>query len=182
MQKRSHRLLASFLLARSRGFSLRRYELAFLLGSFQPDCNPLTYIKGFQEGRMFRGHNFPNSREYVFSRISRLQSRRRWNLWQYYTLGKLTHYLADAFTYPHNPHYPESLLEHRHYEDALRLELAEELRQRALLPGYRVNDLRQALEQLHQRYMAGQAGPQEDISYIIEATGLMMDACCPAAA
>ena len=45
MQKRSHKLLASTLLANVQGFQSRRYELAFLLGSFQPDCNPLTYLK-----------------------------------------------------------------------------------------------------------------------------------------
>ena len=46
MQKRSHKLLASTLLENEHGFRARRYELAFLFGSFQPDCNPLTYLKG----------------------------------------------------------------------------------------------------------------------------------------
>ena len=45
MQKRSHKLLASTLLKDANGFSTRRYELAFLFGSFQPDCNPLTLEK-----------------------------------------------------------------------------------------------------------------------------------------
>ena len=42
MQKRSHRLLASALLRSQQGFHAKRFELAFLFGSFQPDCNPLT--------------------------------------------------------------------------------------------------------------------------------------------
>ena len=113
MQKRSHKLLASALLQSQQGFAARRFELAFLFGSFQPDCNPLTYLKGSLHGRRFQGHCYPNSRTYVESRIRRLQQRReRWTVWQYYTLGKLTHYLADAFTYPHNDIFPDSHLDH----------------------------------------------------------------------
>ena len=113
MQKRSHKLLASMLLESEHGFRAKRYELAFLFGSFQPDCNPLTYLKGSRRARKLRGHNFTKSRLYIESHIKLLQARTRWNIWQYYTLGKLTHYLADAFTNPHNEHYPESLIAHR---------------------------------------------------------------------
>ena len=105
MQKRSHRLLASALLSSQQGFHAKRFELAFLFGSFQPDCNPLTYLKGSWRGQKLRGHNFSNSQLYIYTRIHRLQRRTHWTMWQYYTLGKLTHYLADAFTYPHNDHF-----------------------------------------------------------------------------
>ena len=98
VHKRSHKLLASMLLESEHGFRAKRYELAFLFGSFQPDCNPLTYLKGSRRARKLRGHNFTNSRLYIESHIKLLQARTRWNIWQYYTLGKLTHYLADAFT------------------------------------------------------------------------------------
>ena len=53
-------------------------------------------------------------------------------MWQYYTLGKLTHYLADAFTYPHNENYPDSMLCHHQYETDLRAYLEEYLADRAL--------------------------------------------------
>ena len=55
MQKRSHKLLAATLLENTQGFQARRFELAFLFGSFQPDCNPLTYLKGFLRAYKFRG-------------------------------------------------------------------------------------------------------------------------------
>lgn len=118
------------LLESEHGFRAKRYELAFLFGSFQPDCNPLTYLKGSRRARKLRGHNFTNSRLYIESHIKLLQARTRWNIWQYYTLGKLTHYLADAFTYPHNEHYPESLIAHRQYEADLRQYLADYLENR----------------------------------------------------
>lgn len=75
MQKRSHKLLAATLLENTQGFQARRFELAFLFGSFQPDCNPLTYLKGSLRAYKFRGHNYSNSQHYIYSRISRLQRR-----------------------------------------------------------------------------------------------------------
>ena len=87
MQKRSHRLLASALLESCSGFSARRYEAAFLFGSFQPDCNPLSYLKGSRTARFLRGHNYDNSRAYLFSHIARLQARQYWTVWHYFTLG-----------------------------------------------------------------------------------------------
>ena len=65
MQKRSHKLLAATLLENTQGFQARRFELAFLFGSFQPDCNPLTYLKGSLREQRFRGHNFRNSEWYM---------------------------------------------------------------------------------------------------------------------
>ena len=160
MQKRSHKLLAATLLENTQGFQARRFELAFLFGSFQPDCNPLTYLKGSLRAYKFRGHNYSNSQHYIYSRISRLQRRQRWTIWQYYTLGKLTHYLADAFTYPHNENYPDSMLCHHQYE----------------------TDLRAYLEELHRQYMAGVADMRKDVQFILKATSLLMAGCLPASA
>lgn len=180
MQKRSHKLLASALLASVQGFQLRRYELAFLLGSFQPDCNPLTYLKGSTHARMLGGHNFTNSRPYVMTRLQRLEQKQRWNLWNYYTLGKLTHYVADAFTFPHNDHWPDSLASHHVYETQLRLYLAEHLPEYSF-PDHSADslDLIATLEALHQQYLESRDSDfSRDTRYIIEATGLLMR-CCP---
>ena len=157
MQKRSHKLLAATLLENTQGFQARRFELAFLFGSFQPDCNPLTYLKGSLRAYKFRGHNYSNSQHYIYSRISRLQRRQRWTIWQYYTLGKLTHYLADAFTYPHNENYPDSMLCHHQYETDLRAYLEEYLATRALRREKFRQDVADALQELHRQYMAGVA-------------------------
>lgn len=182
MQKRSHKLLASTLLAGENGFSAKRYELAFLFGSFQPDCNPLTYLKGSLRAYKFRGHNYSNSQYYIQRHIRSLQRRKRWNLWQYYTLGKLTHYLADAFTYPHNENYPESLLEHRHYEDELRQYLASYLENCSLRPIKARQDVIAAIDELHRQYMDTVADMRRDVQYILRAVNLLMASCVPAAA
>lgn len=182
VKKRSHKLLASALLECEHGFCTRRYELAFLFGSFQPDCNPLTYLKGSLRAYKFRGHNFSNSQDYINEHIRRLQRRDHWCLWNYYTLGKLTHYLADAFTFPHNENYPDSLIAHREYEDALRVYLAEYLRNRPLRLAEARRDLALAIDELHRRYMETQATVDQDARFILEANLLLMAGCLPASA
>ena len=180
MQKRSHTLLASSLLRSRDGFGAKRFALAFLFGSFQPDCNPLSYLKGSLRAKTFHGHHFSNSRPYIYSRILRLQRRRRWTVWQYYTLGKLTHYLADAFTYPHNEHFSGSLLHHRQYEGALRLYLAGYLcRRTACAAPCPPQALLAVLDTMHRQYTAGSASFQRDAHYILTATELLVSGCLP---
>lgn len=182
MQKRSHKLLASTLLQREHGFQAKRYELAFLFGSFQPDCNPLTYLKGSYRAYKLRGHNFSNSQHYINRHIKKLQNRSRWNMWQYYTLGKLTHYLADAFTYPHNENYSDSLMAHRQYEADLRQYLAEHLSTRSPRRIQLQQDLTAAIDELHRQYMGTMACMQRDVHFILKATSMLMEGCLPARA
>ena len=182
MQKRSHKLLAATLLENTQGFQARRFELAFLFGSFQPDCNPLTYLKGSLRAYKFRGHNYSNSQHYIYSRISRLQRRQRWTIWQYYTLGKLTHYLADAFTYPHNENYPDSMLCHHQYETDLRAYLQEYLANRDLRRKQFRQDVAGAIAQPPDYYQQDAADQRMDVQFILEATSLLMAGCLPASA
>ena len=179
MQKRSHKLLASALLRSHQGFCAKRYELAFLFGSFQPDCNPLTYLKGSRRAKRLGGHNFSNSQPYIFDHIRRLQQRNRWTMWQYYTLGKLTHYLADAFTFPHNETYTDSLLEHRRYEDDLRLQFARYLADCAPFRARSEKDVADAIHQLHQQYLAARSDLRRDIRFILAANELLMSSVLP---
>lgn len=182
MQKRSHQLLAATLLQSEDGFRSKRFELAFLFGSFQPDCNPLSYLKGSIRAYKLRGHNYTNSQRYIQAHIDRLQQRQNWTVWQYYTLGKLTHYLADAFTYPHNEDYADSLLSHHQYETDLRAYLQEYLASRTLLRERAMADVSAAIEELHSQYMESVADMRRDVQYILEATGLLMAGCLPQAA
>lgn len=182
MQKRSHKLLASTLLEKEAGFRARRYEWAFLFGSFQPDCNPLSYLKGSIRAQRFAGHNYANSKPFIQRRIARLQNQKHWNIWHYYTLGKLTHYLADAFTFPHNDHYNDTMLAHHQYETELRAYLENYLKTAAPQEELPADDLTGTLESLHDFYMHSKADMQTDARYIWEATGLLMAGCLPAAA
>ncbi len=182
MQKRSHTLLASALLRSEHGFRARRFELAFLFGSFQPDCNPLSYLKGSLHAYKLRGHNYTNSQHYINAHIEKLQCRSRWTMWQYYTLGKLTHYLADAFTYPHNESFPDSLMDHHRYESELRLYLAAHLARRSIPRGQACQNLAASIQELHHQYMSSSSDPQQDTRFILRAAELLMAGCLPAAA
>ena len=182
MQKRSHKLLAQSLIDSYNGFAKRRFELAFLFGSFEPDCNPLSYIKGSRRGKKLMGHNFSNSQAFIHRRIRRLQDRDHWTVWQYYTLGKLTHYLADAFTFPHNETYTDSLLEHRRYEDDLRLQFARYLANFAPFRARSEKDVADAIHQLHQQYLAARSDLRRDIRFILAANELLMSSVLPQAA
>ena len=180
MQKRSHKLLASSLLRSHCGFAARRYELAFLFGSFQPDCNPFTFLRGTFRGRTLGGHNFSNSRPYISRKIRMLQQRDRWNILQYYTLGKLTHYLADAFTFPHNDHDPAPLMNHHRYEAELRVALQSLLNSSSLLPQRHCRDLTGTIDRLHRQYASAESSVSIDIHYILHSTCLLMTLCPPA--
>lgn len=179
MQKRSHALLARTLLRDCAGFRKKRFELAFLIGSFQPDCNPLSYLKGSLRARKFRGHNFSNSQWYINRHILCLQRRVHWTCWQYYTLGKLTHYVADAFTFPHNETYPNSLIAHRQYEDALRCQFAQYLNQCDLPHSRSWADVSTAIDRLHQQYLSTQSNAQRDARFILAANCLLMASVLP---
>ena len=177
MQKRSHALLASALLRCEGGFPARRYEWAFLFGSFQPDCNPLSYLKGSLHGKKFGGHTYANNRPYLDRRIRRLRARARFRLWDYYTLGKLTHYVADAFTWPHNPTFPAWGWAHHTYENELREGLRAYLDGRPLCRRRLFRDLPEKLADLHARYLEGESGVNRDIRYIVAANELLMAGC-----
>ena len=179
MQKRSHKLLAVALLRSRRGFGARRYEWAFLFGSVQPDCNPFTFLRGSFRARTFGGHRFSNSQHYIHTRIRKLQRCSVWQVRHYYTLGKLTHYLADAFTYPHNETFPDTLMGHHRYETALRHSLAQHLAACPPFPQTRCCDLHSAIDQLHTDYTQAGSDLSNDVRCILEATGLLMACCSP---
>lgn len=179
MQKRSHKLLAHTLINSYDGFAKKRFEFAFLFGSFQPDCNPLSYLKGSLRGKKLMGHNFSNSQPYIDRHICRLQKRENWTIWQYYTLGKLTHYLADAFTFPHNDTYSDSLMAHRRYEDDLRGQLFLYLQECTVSPSVSREDIAAAIDRLHRQYLAAVSDWQRDIQYILQANGILMAGLLP---
>lgn len=179
MQKRSHKLLAKTLMDSYDGFQKKRFEMAFVFGSFQPDCNPLSYLKGSIRAKTLMGHNFSNSQRYIASRITKLERREHWTVWQYYTLGKLTHYLADAFTFPHNDTYTESLVAHRQYEDALRQQFAEYLEARELYRSKVLTDLNEFIQRLHEQYEETVSDWQRDARYILEANWMLLSTLLP---
>ena len=119
MKGKSHRLLADYLSREYLSDAPKRCARAFRLGCIQPDRNPTTYLKGSLRAQWLRGHNWGNTQRYMQRLCRRLERKRKLGIFSAYSLGKLMHYTADAFTYAHNPEFPEDLVRHNAYEQTL---------------------------------------------------------------
>lgn len=179
MVKTNHMLLAKALLQAQGGFSASRFETAFLYGSISPDCNPFTYFRGSIEHRFLHGHNYVNARRWVFKALERLQRRTTWNTWDYYTLGKITHYLADAFVYPHNENYPYGPVEHRMYEVAFRSQFKVYMGEHQLEAAAPSANVIQSIMRLHYQYEQVASELVRDMDYIIKTNLMVMASCLP---
>ena len=111
------------------GSQLCSYRLFFLVGCVEPDYNPLTYLRGSIRKKPLHGHNVENVLPHIQACMNRLErSKKRTALW-YFSLGTLIHYIADCFTFAHNPTFPGNLRTHRAYELSLHAEFPSRLSQ-----------------------------------------------------
>ncbi len=119
MRRKSHICLGNYLIDQYMLNAKNWHRRLFLLGCIQPDMNPLTYLKGSLRSRWLCGHHYHNAKPFMERISQRLENRKQLHIIDYYTLGKLIHYTADAFTYAHNDAFPGSLSGHRNYEKEL---------------------------------------------------------------
>lgn len=91
----------------------------FILGCVFPDINPFTYIKGSIKYQILQGHNYLNAQNSVKRYMNKLTVSAFDSPWNYYDLGKLIHYITDAFTFPHNIQFRNSIKAHLEYENRL---------------------------------------------------------------
>jgi len=116
MRGKSHIRLGNYLAQRYLQDIPEKNIQAFLFGCIEPDRNPLSYLKGSMRCQWLRGHNYRNACRFMRRISRRLEQRNTWNLFDYYTLGKLIHDTADVLTYAHNDSFPTNLTKHREYE------------------------------------------------------------------
>ena len=100
---------------------------ALLLDCVEPDYNPFTYLHGSLKTEKFRGHNFDNARKCFVCLIHKIETEEMTEIKRCYLLGKLIHYVADAFTFPHNNVFKGNLVQHCKYENKLHAYMAERL-------------------------------------------------------
>lgn len=166
MRAETHRLLGQLLVERFMPEQPQRYIRAFMLGCIQPDKNPTTYLKGSLRSQWLRGHNYYNARNYM-DRICTRLCKKELKLADYYALGKLIHYTADAFTYAHNVAFGGKLAEHRRYERKLHscfvqyVRVAQwDTRQRGAHPA-------ELIRRYHRAYCCCRPGVQTDVRFIL---------------
>lgn len=119
MRRNSHSQLGSFLARNCMRGAPKSCIYAFRFGCIEPDMNPATYLKGSCRIQRLRGHNFNNCEKYMKRISDRLEKRGVNNVFSFYRLGRLVHYITDGFTFAHNANFSGSLREHSVYEHGL---------------------------------------------------------------
>lgn len=144
---------------------------AFLIGCVQPDRNPATYLKGSLRYQWLRGHNYRNARQYMKRVSYRLEQKKTWNPFDYYTLGKLIHYTTDAFTLAHNDWFTTNLGDHRVYEAELQEHFLNYLQEDPQVNPLYAKTIMQAIYSYHEAY-------QKEPSSIRTDSHFALTACC----
>ena len=166
---KSHISLGHYLIDRYFSEHPRRYRQAFLLGCIEPDRNPATYLKGSLRFQWLRGHNYKNARRFMTRISTRLEKKKTLNLFDYYTLGKLIHYTADAFTFAHNDTFPTDLSCHREYEIRLQTHFLNYLQKKPTLDVRLYNTIMEGISSYHREYFSRKTDIQRDSHFALRA-------------
>lgn len=177
METRSHVLLGKYLLNQIPDFDSAIYQKVFISGCIEPDLNMFSYLRGSLKFQKFRGHNYNSSSNYTVHVLEKLQGKSHWSLKDCYRLGKLMHYLSDAFTYPHNDSFTGTLWEHRVYEARLHSCFAAYLKQcgKENTKDY-PEDVGKYISEFHRQYMKTSADMNNDAKFITQVTSRVMRA------
>lgn len=147
---------------------------AYLFGSVQPDLCFISYMKGVAPGDEMRGHSCRTA----MMRIAAMErSSVSGPIEAAYVLGKITHYAADIFTFPHNLHlFSGTLREHMAYERRLDEAIMLDMDAIPDAPDQIAAGVSGYLEGLHGEYEAAKPSMENDISFILRAA-LSIRAC-----
>lgn len=170
MRQKSHMQLGQYLMDKFMQDIPARSQQAFLFGCAQPDKNPFTYLKGSIRYQWLRGHNFPNTLPLICRLSQRLERRKEMSLLDYYTLGKLIHYIADAFTHAHNVGFPNDLDAHRQYEYYLQIYFLQYLRNECHMEIFPYNSIMDAFQGYHHLYRCRVPSIYTDARFILAAS------------
>lgn len=143
----------------------------FIHGCVFPDHNPLGYLQGLFAGHPMKIHFTTYSIPKLQRLLEKLESKESLSLWGYYQLGVLIHYLADAFTYPHNETFTDNMLAHAKYESQeLHTALTQALAGDFTLSEnnlHKERDLWYTFCSLHKTYEETAPAPETDVRYIM---------------
>lgn len=170
MVSKDHRLLGEFLAQQMIKNTSPIANRLFVAGCVFPDHNPLTYLRGLYMGHPLKTHFLFLSYPEILRLCDKLENRKKLYIWDYYTLGALLHYAADAFTFPHNEHYTGNMLEHASYEHNELHQTFEQYLTREFNIDMYTTDSTQALgstfAELHDSYMEAEPEAICDARYI----------------
>jgi len=99
----------------------------------------------------------------------RLESRKKLRLLDFYAMGKLIHYVTDAFTFSHNRDFTQNLLAHRHYEQDLEAFFLAFLRTPAGFCPVRRSTVMDIIQNLHREYTSQPPNFRKDSLFAVSA-------------
>lgn len=189
METKDHKAVGIFLIEHIAEKVEKPLQWALLWGCVEPDFNVLTYLKGSMHGEKLRGHNYENAYERIscfVHKLERTQKKMRDTFGMYgmflklkwhFLLGKLTHYVADAFTFLHNKEFSGDLTEHVRYEAELHNYLAATLKHDMYAWRQRSHqdELGMQIGQMHEQYLQDTHGYITDCCYILNALADVME-------
>ncbi|MCD8249636.1 MAG: zinc dependent phospholipase C family protein [Lachnospiraceae bacterium] len=174
MRKKSHLTLAGYLMDSMGNEVLQRRWKAFYFGSVLPDLKP-SFVT--------RRHEYETTFDLVAGKLRALSFREGYwsadSMRYVVDLGQVIHYIADYFTYPHNPNYPGNLRAHCLYEKRLKKGMRSYVRGKTLFPAWgstflSADEILEEIQKLHQAYMEAPSNVERDCSYITEACGRVL--------
>lgn len=180
MRKKSHIALARYLVRNHYSLDLFQHKKAFYFGSIQPDLNP---------GMISAPHEFESSYPELKKDIRALasgSSGRHDSAAFWRKLGIILHYIADYFTFPHNPVFEGTLKDHCLYErdlkycmrDFVRTSEADRILHRQKYAGKRAettDELFSYLEEAHRCYVRRGHLAEDDCRWIVEVCSYCME-------
>ena len=178
MRTADHMNLSRYIMDHMDAGASKLQKAAFIFGSVEPDINMLTYFRGSIHGEeKLRGHNYENVMKYMEKLTKKLEKGGMETVRQSFLLGKLVHYVADSFTYPHNNIFPGNLKEHCRYET----ELHDYVNKMISSVGVNMDsiddgrDIVEYLRELHDRYVSETPGCENDYRHITHAISVVME-------
>lgn len=179
MTTKSHYDLALYLLRNTTNLGSAIANAAFVLGCVEPDVNVTTYLKGSLSYQPLRGHNYPNTAHSIETLLKKMQRCEKTGILYGYRLGKLLHYLTDAFTYPHNQNFAGNLQEHVCYEQDMEKSFEAALSARKTAPAiYEADILYTVFFTMHEQYLKQQPGAETDISFVLDVIPSVFQSLC----
>ncbi len=182
MRTADHMNLSRYIMDHMDAGASKLKKAAFIFGSIEPDINMLTYFRGSIHGEeKLRGHNYENVQKYMEKLTNKLTKKLEkggmGTIRQSFLLGKLVHYVADSFTYPHNSIFPGNLREHCQYET----ELHDYVNKTISSVGVNMEsiddgqDIVEYLREMHDRYVSEALGCENDYRHITHAISVVTE-------
>ena len=177
MRTADHRRLGQYLLREIEEYKNLPllHKISFIWGNIEPDINYVTYLKGFSENKKFQGHHSQNGMKHIKKLTEKIEGKPL-NVITCYRAGKLTHYIADAFTFPHNDGFTGNIKNHMSYERRLHCKFYQYLDKASFHFQVRTQepDPWTAFACMHARYISSRKTQTDDIEYMLRAAGQVL--------